>query len=92
MEQDLGRRWELHPDVALRPERFGALAYHHGTRRLTFLRSPLLADLVRALPEHPSADAAIDALVPEARRGAHRRALVELAASGFLRPTGPAQP
>ena len=28
-------RWT---DVALRPERFGALAYHFGTRRLSFLR------------------------------------------------------
>ena len=41
--------WRLDPDVALRPERFGALAYHYGTRRLTFLRSVLLADVVRAL-------------------------------------------
>jgi mycofactocin radical SAM maturase len=29
----------LDPDVALRPERFGALAYDFGTRRLSFVRS-----------------------------------------------------
>ena len=85
MEPDLGARWELDPDVALRPERFGALAYHYGTRRLTFLRSGSLAEVVRALAGHPSADAAVDALVAPGRRAAHRRALRDLAASGFIR-------
>src|SRR6202012_878246 len=28
----------LDPEVELRPERFGALAYHFGTRRLSFVR------------------------------------------------------
>ncbi len=31
---------ELHPQVALRPEPFGALAYHYGNRRLIFLKHP----------------------------------------------------
>ena len=78
--------WQLDPQVALRPERFGALAYHYGTRRLTFLRSPLLRTLVEALAEHPDVDTALAAVVPEAQRNAYRRALTELAASGFLVP------
>ncbi|MGD0395120.1 MAG: mycofactocin biosynthesis chaperone MftB, partial [Acidimicrobiales bacterium] len=31
---DPSRPWTLHPQVSLRPEAFGALAYHFGTRRL----------------------------------------------------------
>ena len=36
----------LHPQVALRPEPFGALAYHYDTRRLVFLKHP---DVVRVV-------------------------------------------
>lgn len=39
----------LSPSVALRPEPFGALAYHFGNRRLTFLKRRDLVDVVRAL-------------------------------------------
>ena len=46
--------WELDPQVALRPEPFGALAYHYGNRRLTFLRSSDLVELVRSLGDHGS--------------------------------------
>ena len=35
----LDRAWRIAPQVALRPEPFGALVYHFGTRRLTFLKS-----------------------------------------------------
>jgi len=31
----LGEAWRLDGSVALRPEPFGALAYHFGTRRLS---------------------------------------------------------
>lgn len=44
--------WTVAPGVALRPEPFGALAYHFGTRRLTFLKSPELAAVVRSLADH----------------------------------------
>jgi putative mycofactocin binding protein MftB len=81
---DCTRRWRLDPDVALRPEPFGALAYHYGSRRLTFLRSPLLADLVRHLEEHSSIDAALAASVPPERHGAFRSALASLADSRFI--------
>ena len=36
----------LSPSVALRPEPFGALAYHFGNRRLTFLKRPELVSVV----------------------------------------------
>jgi mycofactocin biosynthesis protein MftB len=77
--------YRLDPDVALRPEPFGALAYHYGSRRLTFLRSALLADVVRDLEHHGSADSAVSASVPEAQRPAYLRALASLADSRFIR-------
>jgi putative mycofactocin binding protein MftB len=83
-------RYELHPDVALRPEPFGALAYHYGSRRLTFLRSPLLVEVVRTLGDHPSVRAAVDAHVPPARRPGFLRAIASLADSKFIVPAAPA--
>jgi mycofactocin biosynthesis protein MftB len=77
-------RYRLDPQVALRPEPFGALAYHYGSRRLTFLRSELLVDVVRDLEVHDSPNATIDALVPEGERPAYRRALASLAESRFI--------
>ena len=32
--------WQLHPQVAVRPEPFGALLYHFGTRKLSFPEEP----------------------------------------------------
>ena len=81
---DPDRPWRLHPQVALRDESFGALAYHYGTRRLMFLKSPTLVALVSALDQHESAAAAIDAVVPEAERPIYRRALARLAASEVI--------
>jgi len=80
---DLGRPWRLHPQVALRDEPFGALAYHYGNRRLIFLRSPDLVRLVRSLERFDSADAALAAVSPP-QRAAYRAALARLAASGML--------
>ena len=82
---DPAGRYRLDPDVALRPEPFGALAYHYGSRRLTFLRSPLLAQVVRGLDQHESVEAALAAAVPDAERPAYRRALASLADSRFIR-------
>jgi mycofactocin biosynthesis protein MftB len=50
----LDRRLALHPQVALRPEPFGALAYHYGNRKLVFLRHPDVVRVVRALADHPT--------------------------------------
>jgi putative mycofactocin binding protein MftB len=85
MPFDGSARYQLDPKVALRPEPFGALAYHYGSRRLTFLRSPLLADVVRRLGEYPSADEALDSCVPSGSRPAYKRALESLADSEFIR-------
>jgi putative mycofactocin binding protein MftB len=48
---DLEASWRLHPQVALRPEPFGALLYHFGTRKLSFLKNKTLLEIVRALPD-----------------------------------------
>jgi putative mycofactocin binding protein MftB len=83
----LNGAWELDPNVALRPEPFGALAYHYGNRRLTFLRAPELVALVRDLGAHESVEAALTASAIEPRRWpAFRQALESLAASSMIRP------
>jgi putative mycofactocin binding protein MftB len=76
--------WQLNPQVALRDESFGALAYHYGNRRLVFLKSRLLVELVSSLHEYPSAGAAIAAVVPAGQHVAYRRALARLAASEVI--------
>ena len=83
-EIDLGAPWTLSEEVSLRDEPFGALAYHHGSRRLIFLRSHALVDLVRDLGNHESASAAL-ALAPAPSRTACTRAIASLAASGIIR-------
>jgi len=52
---------ELHPQVALRPEPFGALAYHYGNRRLVFLKHPDIVATARCLHQHPTLGAALEA-------------------------------
>ncbi|WP_322766554.1 mycofactocin biosynthesis chaperone MftB, partial [Frankia sp. Cr1] len=81
---DRDRAYELHPKVALRPERFGALAYSYDTRRLSLLKDLDLLAVVRALADQPSADAALGA-VPTAKRPAVERALARLVETGFIR-------
>jgi putative mycofactocin binding protein MftB len=58
---DPDARWRLHQQVELRPEPFGALLYHFGTRKLSFLKNPTIVGVVQALPDHPSARAALRA-------------------------------
>jgi putative mycofactocin binding protein MftB len=85
--------WRRAPSVALRPEPFGALAYHFGNRRLTFLKSRLLASVVESLADHPSAAAALTACgVADPQRAAYVSALADLARSDLIepRPVGPA--
>ncbi len=85
---DLNEPMALHPRVTLRPEPFGALAYHYDTRRLNFLRSHDLVALVESLADHPSPRAAFDASdVDPARWPSFSNALTALAASGFLEQT-----
>lgn len=62
------RHLELHPQVALRPEPFGALAYHYDTRRLIFLKHPDVLAVVKALGQHATvADALESAGIAPAR-------------------------
>jgi putative mycofactocin binding protein MftB len=78
------KAWRVHPQIALRDESFGALAYHFGTRRLMFLKSRTLVELVASLDQYDSAELAIDALIPETQRTTYRRALARLAASEVI--------
>jgi len=86
---DSTAKWERSAKIGLRPEPFGALAYHFDTRRLVFLKSPTLVDLVDGLTKHDSADAAIEAIVEPAddrSRQAHVTALASLAEAGVIEP------
>ena len=86
MAFQIERPWALSPQVSLRPERFGALAYHFGTRRLSFLKSPRLLRVVESLAESPSALAACRvAGVPEAELASYERALATLAETDMIR-------
>ena len=79
--------WQKARSVALRPEPFGALVYHFGTRKLSFLKSKQLVTVVQTLSEHPSALAAIEASgVPEAQRPTYVKALADLARSQMIEP------
>jgi putative mycofactocin binding protein MftB len=82
---DPARPYALHPQVALRPESFGALAYHFGTRRLSFLKSRTLLAVVESLADQPSGLAACRAagVAPE-EQGAYEQALATLADSGMI--------
>ena len=84
MPFDSSARYELDPKVALRPEPFGALAYHYGSRRLTFLRSRRLSELVRRLGEYESVESALVEQVPADQHPSYRRALAQLASSEFI--------
>jgi putative mycofactocin binding protein MftB len=52
---DLDACWRLHPRVSVRPERFGALLYSFDTRKLSFLKTPQLLEVIEALADAPTA-------------------------------------
>ena len=79
--------WRLSPQVALRPESFGALAYHFGNRRLSFLKSRELLDVVKRLEAEPDPHAACRAAgVGEEEWPSYRQALARLAESEMIVP------
>ena len=83
----LDEAWGLSPSVALRPEPFGALAYHFGNRRLTFLKRPELVAVVRCLAEYRDVRAALEACgVPEHQHAIYAEALRGLAMTDMIRP------
>jgi putative mycofactocin binding protein MftB len=81
----LDRAWALAPQVSVRPERFGALLYHFGTRRLSFVKDSRLLTVVQSLAEAPSARAACDrAGVEAAALPGYEQAIERLAATDML--------
>ena len=80
-------RWRLHPQVAVRPEPFGALLYHFGTRKLSFLKNRTIVDVVNALSEHPDARSACRAAgIDDAAQAPYLHALGVLAQSKMVVP------
>jgi putative mycofactocin binding protein MftB len=78
--------YELHPQVALRPEPFGALAYHYGTRRLVFLRKPEMVAVVTGLASHGDLTETLVACgIAEQRWPTFINALENLASSEVIR-------
>ena len=82
--------WRKARSVALRPEPFGALVYHFGNRKLSFLKSKQLVAVVESLADHPNAVATLLACgVPEDQWPAYVRALTDLARSQMIEPREP---
>lgn len=80
---------ELHPQVALRPEPFGALAYHYDTRKLVFLKHPDVVRVVQSLADHDTvADALAACAIDERRWPSFDRALTSLYESNMLCDVG----
>ena len=83
---DLDRAWCLDDRVAVRPEPFGALLYHFGTRRLSFLKDTTVLAVLRSLAAHPSARSACAAAgVGAGALPVYERALATLAQSQMIR-------
>ena len=87
----LDRAWELDSRVSIRPESFGALLYHFGTRRLSFLKDRRLLDVVQRLPAASSArEACLAAGLTEGELATFGRALSTLAATDMIVEREPA--
>lgn len=77
--------WRLNPQVAVRPEPFGALLYHFGTRKLSFLKNRTILAVVQSLDSHADARSALAAAgVGPDSQGPYLHALGVLAASNML--------
>ena len=76
---------DLHPQVALRHEPFGALAYHYDTRKLVFLKHPDVVRFVRSLADHATvADALAACKIDKRRWPSFDKALTSLYESEML--------
>ena len=58
---DASLSWHLHPQVSVRPEPFGALLYHFGTRKLSFLKNRTILSVIESLDDHPDVLSALAA-------------------------------
>ena len=93
VEFDADLAWRRARSVALRPEPFGALVYHFGNRKLSFLKSKTLVTVVESLAEHPTATATLTACgVTDAQRPAYVKALADLARSAMIEERTPVPP
>jgi mycofactocin biosynthesis protein MftB len=82
---DAETAWRLSPRVSVRPEPFGALLYHFGTRKLSFLKDRTLLAIVENLNDSPTVSAACEAAgVAPADRGRYLVALSTLADSHMI--------
>jgi putative mycofactocin binding protein MftB len=82
----LDEAWTLSPAVALRPEPFGALAYHFGNRKLTFLKRQQLVTVVQVLGASRDVRAALTAAgIPAEQHPTYVEALRGLAATDMIR-------
>ena len=77
---------ELNPQVALRPESFGALAYHYGNRKLVFLKHPDVVAVVRDVADYATLQDALGAHdIQPSRWPSFVEAIDSLAASDIIR-------
>ena len=82
---DVDVPWALHPQVALRPESFGALLYHFGTRKLSFLKSRTIVAIIESFPDHLNMRAAIVAAgISESGMAPYIKAFATLADSRMI--------
>jgi mycofactocin biosynthesis protein MftB len=82
---DPGRSWRLHPQVSVRPEPFGALLYHFGTRKLSFLKNRTMVTVVKSLADYGDARSACRAAgIGDNEQAPYMHALGVLAASKML--------
>ncbi|ASR34614.1 mycofactocin system protein MftB [Prauserella marina] len=86
---EAGRPYRLSSGVALRPEPFGALVYDFTTRKLSFLKTQLLVDVVRDLENQPDALTTLGAAgVPDAQHPRYLDALAGLLSAGTIESRG----
>lgn len=71
----------------MRPEPFGALLYHFGTRKLSFLKNRTVVEVVNSLADHPDARSACRAAgIADSDQGPYLHALSVLVSSKMLIP------
>ncbi|MCW2605638.1 MAG: mycofactocin biosynthesis chaperone MftB [Frankiales bacterium] len=81
----LDRPWRVSPGVSVRPEPFGALLYHFGTRRLSFLKDRQLLAVVERLDAAPTArQACADAGLTPEQLPQYARSLSTLASTDMI--------
>lgn len=82
----LDRAWDVSPRVSIRPESFGALLYHFGTRRLSFLKDRRLLEVVQRLSASSTArEACVAAGLAADELPTYALALTKLADTDMLR-------